>query len=73
MNAVFFDIKPVAKYNSDSTDYDKPLTDATSDAFTAGEATSINLCQESWVYGDSMVACVKIVGTLTRLFTPTDP
>ena len=68
-----FDIKPVAKYNSDETYYDAPVTDIASTAFTTVEANSVDLCQESWVYGDSMIACVKIQGSLTRDFTPTDP
>ena len=71
--AVFFDIKPVAKYNSDSTYFDQPLTDISSDAFTIVEPVSQDLCVERWVYGDTMIACVKIEGSLTRNFVPTDP
>jgi hypothetical protein len=67
-----WDIKPVAKYNSDKTYYDKPITDLASSAFTPVEASTVDLCKESWVYGDSMVACVKIEGSITRPFTTTD-
>lgn len=72
VEAISFDIKPVAEYNSDITYIDLPVTDAASDAYTIVEATSVDLCKESWIYGDTMVACVRIEGSLTRPFTPTD-
>lgn len=65
---IFYDIKPVAKYDSDSTVWDTNRTLATSDNFSIVQTNGENLCAESWVYGDTMVACVKITGDLTRDF-----
>jgi hypothetical protein len=56
---VFYDIKPVAKYDSDKTVWDSNRTLGTSDNFTIPSQKS-DLCLESWIYGDTMVACVKI-------------
>lgn len=57
---VFYDIKPVAKYDSDSTVWDSNRTLNTSDNFKIVQKTTDNLCVESWIYGDTSVACVKI-------------
>ena len=32
-----------------------------------------NLCKEIWIYSNSAHGCVKLSGTLTRLFKTTDP
>lgn len=48
--------------------WDSNRTLASSDNFNIVQTNGENLCLESWVYGDTMVACVKIQGDLTRLF-----
>jgi hypothetical protein len=68
---VFYDIKPVAKYDSDNTVWDSNRTLGTSDNFTIPSQKS-DLCLESWIYGDTMVACVKIQGDLERNFKTTE-
>ena len=66
--AVFYDIKPVSKYDSDDTVWDTNRKERLNDAFTILETTTKNLCVEQWIYGDSFVACVKIEGNLWRYF-----
>jgi hypothetical protein len=67
-NSVFYDIKPVSKYDSDDTVRDSNRDDPLNDAFATVEDENTQLCKEQWVYGDTFVACVKIEGNLTRLF-----
>lgn len=67
-----YDIKPVAQYDSDKNVWDAPITDGGVINIETLESVADNICAEYWVYGDTMAACVKIVGNLRRLFTTTD-
>ena len=57
---LFFDLKPTSKYDSDESSWDSAKTNLNNDNFSIVNSLTDNICAESWVYGDSMVACVKI-------------
>jgi uncharacterized protein YjfI (DUF2170 family) len=72
-NNLFWDLKPVAKYDSDSNVWDSSKTDIDANNIEVIENDQEDLCAEYWVYGDTMVGCVKIVGNLRRMFKTIDP
>lgn len=52
--------------------WDSNRTNLDYDAYKVVEALTTDLCKESWVFGDSFIACVKIEGNMTRKFKTTD-
>ena len=65
---MFFDLKPVTKYDSNAVNWDTQRTLTTSDNYVIVQSLTEQLCKEQWIYGDTAVACVKIQANMTRKF-----